>query len=78
MVDSVQLVVISQDNLSDEASGLQVVNEELPGFDDMSVREIGGNKVSGSILEGKRKYCGDILNALCMSLKKKNMCGQLF
>ena len=36
---------------------------------------IGGNKVSrnevsGSILEGKRKYCGDSLNELCASPKK--------
>ena len=44
MVASVQLGVISQDNLSDEASGLQVVNEELPGFDDTSVREIGATR----------------------------------
>ena len=82
-VGSVQLVVISQDNLGDEASGLQVENEELPAFDDMSVQEIGGNKVSGnkvsgSILEGKRKYCGDSLNELCASPKKKSTCGQLF
>ena len=33
-VGSVQLVVTSQDNLVDEASGLQVENEELPAFDD--------------------------------------------
>ena len=76
-VGSMQLIVISQGNLSNEASGLQMFNEEiseLVKLDDAYLQKISSNEASGEVsasrVVGKRKFSGEILNELCKSPKK--------
>lgn len=73
-VGSMQLIVMSQGNLSNEASGLQMVNEEISELDDTYLQEISSNEagreVSVSRVVGKRNFSGEILNELCKSPKK--------
>ena len=68
---------MSQGNLSNEASGLQMVNEEiseLVKLDDTYQQEISSNEAGGEVsvsrVVGKRKFSGEILNKLCKSPKK--------
>ena len=76
-VGSMQLIVMSQGNLSNEASGLQMVNEEiseLVQLDDTYLQAISSNEAGGEVsvsrVVGKRKFSGEILNELCKSPKK--------